>query len=229
MSRNGNAGSILGTALTDGCAGMCNKDASAELEVAFCNKIRSSESEYLKSTNHCSIQFEQSNSGSKHHAPAATTIAATIDTTLLLKGVAGDDATQEDLAVIAKAYVSAYNDVHWNAGHYMSDVEIPFSAGTPLDWSCLRCGNDVRVAGANTLVLDVVAPVIEYTCRRCRRDDDASSTIVGLDNDELARKAVEVAFCKKLRASVSDKLRVTEHCAIVMETVLISDNGNTSA
>jgi hypothetical protein len=213
---------------------MCNKDASAELEVTFCNKIRASGSAYLKAASQCSIQFEQDNNRNsmmkQQPAPAVSDSLASIDTTLILKGVNGATTSKEELAVIAKAYVSAYNDVHWDAGHYMADAEIPFAAGTPLEWTCTRCPDDDSVlAGANTLVLDIVTPVIEWTCTRCP-DDDAADYVVSLENDEHTRKAVEVAFCKKLQASVSDKLRATQLCSVAMETVLSSNNvGKASA
>ena len=51
--------SILMTALSKDCAGLCKKDASAELEVNFCNKIRSAQgSKYLSSAKSCAIQFD---------------------------------------------------------------------------------------------------------------------------------------------------------------------------
>ena len=215
---------------------MCNKDATAELETTFCNKIRASGSAYLKSASHCFIQFEQQDNKVGNNmmkqqkaAPVVSDSLATIDTTLILKGVNGATTSKEELAVIAKAYVSAYNDVHWDAGHYMADAEIPFAAGTPLEWSCTRCPDDDSVhAGATTLVLDIVTPVIQWSCTRCP-DDDAAEYVVSLEDSELTRKAVEVAFCKKLQASVSDKLRATQLCSVAMETVVSSNNGGKSS
>jgi methyl coenzyme M reductase subunit C len=228
---------MLATALTNECGGMCNKDATAELETTFCNKIRASGSAYLKSASHCNIQFEQQDNKKsssmmlkKSHAPVVSESLATIDTTLILKGVNGAATSKEELAVIAKAYVSAYNDVHWDAGHYMADAEIPFVAGTPLEWSCTRCPDDDSArTGANTLVLDLVTPVIQWSCTRCP-DDDAAEYVADLESNELTKKAVEVAFCNKLQASISDKLRATQLCSIAMETIVTSNNmGKVSA
>jgi hypothetical protein len=124
--------SILTTAIKDDCAGLCNKQAVAELEVSFCNKIRASDSEYLKSATSCSLEFEGEEKKAKKHTMTASEPVATLDSTLILKGVAGDATTKDELALIAKAYVSAYNDVHFESGRYLSDAEIPFSAGTPM-------------------------------------------------------------------------------------------------
>jgi hypothetical protein len=44
-----------------------------------------------------------------------------------------------------------------------------------------------------------------------------------LKSTELTRKSVEVAFCKKIQSSVSDKLRATQSCSIAMESILAAD------
>jgi hypothetical protein len=210
--------SLLTTAIVEDCAGLCNKQAVAELEVSFCNKIRNSNSAYLKSASACSLEFD-GNSNKKHTIPSAEQMA-TMDSTLILKGVAGDATTKDELALIAKAYVSAYNDVHWESGHYMSDAEIPFSAGTPTGQLCKYCPDDDSFGGATTLVLDVVTPVVGQLCKYCPDDDASAAQLTDLKSNELTRKAVEVAFCKKIQSSVSDKLRATQSCSVAMEAIL---------
>jgi hypothetical protein len=227
--------SLLTTALVEDCAGLCNKQATAELEVSFCNKIRSSSSSYLKGVNACSIEFDIEG-GKKHTSenitPASDALAV-LDNTLILKGVTGDATTKEELALIAKAFVSAYNDAHWESGHYLSDADVLFSArtrgpskGPPL---CRFCKDDDSAGGATTLVLDIISPVVFPVCRFCRDDDASSVQLKDLKSDELTRKAVEVAFCKKIQASVSDKLKATQSCSIAMESVLEAGATQTTA
>jgi hypothetical protein len=219
--------SLLTTALVEDCAGLCNKEAVAELEVSFCNKIRNSNSAYLKSANACSLEFNTEDN-KKHTIPSADAMA-TMDSTLILKGVAGDATSKEELALIAKAYVSAYNDVHWDSGHYMSDAEIPFSAGTPTGQLCKYCPDDDSFGGATTLVLDIVTPVVGQLCKYCPDDDATAAQLTNLKSNELTRKAVEVAFCKKIQASVSDKLRATQSCTVAMESILAADTKQSTA
>jgi hypothetical protein len=221
--------SLLTTALVEDCAGLCNKQAAAELEVSFCNKIRNSNSAYLKSANSCSLEFDIEGKDNKKHVIASADAMATMDSTLILKGVAGDATTKEELALIAKAYVSAYNDVHWQSGHYMSDAEIPFSAGTPVGQLCKYCPDDDSFGGATTLVLDVVTPVVGQLCKYCPDDDASAAQLTDLKSNELSRKAVEVAFCKKIQSSVSDKLRATQSCSIAMESILAAGAKQTMA
>ena len=84
--------SLLMTAVTEDCAGLCKKDADAELEVIFCNKIRGAEgSKYLNSAKSCAIKFDtKADNNSKHFASNVSNNVATIDSTLILKGVTGD-------------------------------------------------------------------------------------------------------------------------------------------
>ena len=159
------ASSLLTTAVTDDCAGLCNKQAAAELEVSFCNKIMNSDSEYLKAATSCSLDFEGEEKKAKKHALASAEPAATLDSTLVLKGVQAGDVTKDELALIAKAYVSAYNDVNFESGHYMSDAEIPFNTPTTNYPICRYCPDDDSMGGATTLVLDVVTPVVFPICR----------------------------------------------------------------
>jgi hypothetical protein len=205
-SMGGSFESLLTAAFTEECAGLCNKDAAAELEVNFCNKIKSAQgSKYLKSTKSCSIKFDNTDNNAKQVANAASSNnVATIDSTLILKGVAGDATSKDELAIIANAFVSAYNDVHWDANHYLADVEIPFAAGTPDPDSIM--------------------------CKNCR-DDDSMGTqfdIASLKSNDFNKKMVEVAFCKKLQNSVSTKLSVTKSCSIAVESV-IADTASTKA
>ena len=89
----GGAESILIAAVTKDCAGLCKKDADAELEVNFCNKIRGAQgSRYLNSAKSCAIKFhtQADNNSSKNVASNTLNNVATIDSTLILKGVTGD-------------------------------------------------------------------------------------------------------------------------------------------
>lgn len=45
--------------------------------------------------------------------------SSTITTNVALKGVSGK-ASEQDLDFIGKALVASYNDVHWEAGHFMT-------------------------------------------------------------------------------------------------------------
>ena len=226
--------SLLMTAITEDCAGLCKKNAAAELEVNFCNKIRSAQgSKYLSSAKSCAIRFDADNekkSDNKHVASASNTVA-TIDSTIILKGVGAGDATKEEQAILAKAFVSAYNDVHWGANHYLTDAEIPFTAatGSPDSFLCRHCPDDDSMGGAgtaakqtNTLVLDVVTPVEAFLCRHCPDDDSMGSqfNLESLNSNAFDKKAVEVAFCNKIQNSVSDKLAATKSCSIAVESVI---------
>ena len=46
---------------------------------------------------------------------SSSNIVATDDSTIILKGIGAGNATKEEQAILAKAFVSAYNDVHWGA------------------------------------------------------------------------------------------------------------------
>merc|ERR1711988_186505 len=216
--------SILMTALSNDCAGLCEKDAAADLEVNFCNKIRSAQgSKYLSSAKSCSIKYDNDKKQTKHVGTKSSKVG-TIDSTLILKGVNGDVSSKNELAIIAKAFVSAYNDVHWDANHFLADAEIPFSAGTPDPDSimCKFCPDDDSMGGASstkTLVLDVVTPVVGIMCKFCP-DDDSMGSQFDLKTTQFNKKAVEVAFCNKLQNSASDKLSVTKSCSIAVESVI---------
>jgi len=226
--------SLLMTAVTKDCAGLCKKDADATLEVNFCNKIRSAQgSKYLNSAKSCSIKFntDANKKHTKHvkSSPNNSNQVATIDSTLILKGVTGDATSKEELAVIAKAFVSAYNDVHWDANHYLADAEIPFTAGTPDPDSimCKFCPDDDSMGGTSgastkTLVLNVVTPVVGIMCKFCPDDDSMGSQfdMESLKTSEFNKKAVEVAFLNKLQNSVSDKLSGTKSLSIAVESVI---------
>jgi hypothetical protein len=219
----GSSESLLMSAFTKDCAGLCNKDAAAELEVNFCNKIKSAGSKYLNSTKSCSIKFDADAKNTNQVDLNASNNVATIDSTLILKGVAGDATSKEDLAIIAKAFVSAYNDVHWDANHYLADAEIPFSAGSPDSSMCNNCKDDDWMgAMTKTLVLDIVTPVVGGMCNNCKDDDwmGTQFNMATLKSSNFNKKAVEVAFCKKLQNSVSNKLSVTKSCSIAVESVI---------
>ena len=232
-----NANSLLMTAVTDDCAGLCKKDAAAELEVNFCNKIRSANqgSKYLSSAKSCAIRFDADNekksANSSQVVGNGSNKVATIDSTIILKGVGAGDATQEEKALLAKAFVSAYNDVHWGANHYLTDAEIPFTAASasPDGFLCRHCPDDDAMGGAaavakttNTLVFDVVTPVEAFLCRHCPDDDSMGSQfdLQALNSNAFDKKAVEVAFCNKIQNSVSDKLAATQSCSIAVESVI---------
>ena len=203
---------------------LLSKDATAELEVNFCNKIQSAGSKYLNSAKSCSIKFDADAKDTQQVAlkSNASNNVATIDSTLILKGVAGDATSKEDLAIIAKAFVSAYNDVHWDANHYLADAEIPFSAGSPDGGMCNNCIDDDSMgAMTKTLVLDIVTTVVGGMCNNCI-DDDSMGTkfnMATLQSSDFDKKAVEVAFCKKLQNSVSNKWSVTKSCSIAVENI----------
>ena len=213
---------------------LLTSDATAELEVNFCNKIESAGSKYLNSAKSCSIKFDADAKNTQQVAlkSNASNNVATIDNTIILKGVAGDATSKEDLAIIAKAFVSAYNDVHWDANHYLADAEIPFSAGSPDSGMCNNCIDDDSNMDAmtKTLVLDIVTPVVGGMCNNCI-DDDSMGTqfnMATLKSSNFNKKMVEVAFCKKLQNSVSTKLSVTKECFVAVESV-IADTASTKA
>jgi hypothetical protein len=230
------ADSLLMTAVTNDCAGLCKKDAAAELEVNFCNKIRFANqgSKYLSSAKSCAIRFDADNekkSNNNQVVGNGSNKVATIDSTIILKGVGAGDATQEEKALLAKAFVSAYNDVHWGANHYLTDAEIPFTAasGSPESFLCRHCPDDDAMGGAaaaakktNTLVFDVITPVEAFLCRHCPDDDSMGSQfdIEALNSNAFDKKAVEVAFCNKIQNSVSEKLAATKSCSIAVESVI---------
>jgi hypothetical protein len=230
----GSSESLLMSAFTEDCAGLCNKDATAELEVNFCNKIKSAQgSKYLNSAKSCSIKFDADAKNTQQVASKlnAFNTVATIDSTLILKGVAGDATSKEDLAIIAKAFVSAYNDVHWDANHYLADAEIPFSAGSPDSSMCNNCKDDDWMgAMTKTLVLDIVTPVVGGMCNNCKDDDwmGTQFNMATLKSNDFNKKMVEVAFCKKLENSISTKLSATKSCSIAVESV-IADTASTKA
>ena len=207
---------------------LLSKDATAELEVNFCNKIQSAGSKYLNSAKSCSIKFDADAEQVALKANASNNVA-TIDSTLILKGVAGDATSKEDLAIIAKAFVSAYNDVHWDANHYLADAEIPFSAGSPDSGMCNNCIDDDSIAMTKTLVLDIVTPVVGGMCNNCIDDDSLGFNMATLKSSNFNKKMVEVAFCKKLQNSVSAELSLTKKCSIAVESVIQSTDTSTKA
>ena len=210
---------------------LLSKDATAELEVDFCNKIQSAGSKYLNSAKSCSIKFDADAEQVALKSNASNNVAK-IGNTLILKGVAGDATSKEDLAIIAKAFVSAYNDVHWDANHYLADAEIPFSAGSPDSGMCNNCIDDDSIdAMTKTLVLDIVTPVVDGMCNNCK-DDDSMGTqfnMATLKSSKFNKKMVEVAFCKKLQNSVSAELSLTKKCSIAVESVIQSTDTSTKA
>eukprot|EP00536_Pseudo-nitzschia_multiseries_P019606 jgi/Psemu1/293862/fgenesh1_pg.5773_\ len=188
-----------------------------------------------KSSTAKSSSREPEKPGNNKRVSSATNKVATVDSTLILKGVGAGDATKEEQAILAKAFVSAYNDVHWGANHYLADAEIPFTAatGSPDGFLCRHCPDDDAMGGAqqtNTLVLDIVSPVEAFLCRHCPDDDAMGSNfdIESLNSDAFDKKAVEVAFCKKIQNSVSKKLAATKTCSIAVESV-IAANSNSKA
>jgi hypothetical protein len=50
---------------------------------------------------------------------ASAPSSSTITTNVALKGVSGE-VSKQDLDFIGKALVASYNDVHWEAGHFMT-------------------------------------------------------------------------------------------------------------
>merc|ERR1711862_1025431 len=185
-------------------------------------------SKYLSSAKSCSIKFDNdADKTQTKHVGTESSKVGTIDSTLILKGVNGDVSSKKDLATIAKAFVSAYNDVHWDANHFLADAEIPFSAATPDPDSimCKFCPDDDSMGGASstkTLVLDVVTPVVGIMCKFCPDDDSMGSQfdMESLKTSEFNKKAVEVAFLNKLQNSVSDKLSGTKSLSIAVESVI---------
>merc|ERR1711982_28620 len=195
------------------------------------NKIRlANSSKYLSSAKSCSIKFDNdADKEQTKHVGTKSSKVGTIDSTLILKGVNGDVSSKNELAIIAKAFVSAYNDVHWDANHFLADAEIPFTAGTPDPDSimCKFCPDDDSMGGASgastkTLVLDVVTPVVGIMCKFCPDDDSMGSQfdMESLKTSEFNKKAVEVAFLNKLQNSVSDKLSGTKSLSIAVESVI---------
>lgn len=214
--------SLLLTAVSEDCAGLCNKEATAELEVNFCDRIKSSQgSKYLASTTACSIAFDAEVNADKTTETESDNNndpVATLDTTIVLKGVGSGEATQEEQAILAKAFVAAYNDVHWKDNHYLNDAEIPFIAA-----------NDA--SDSNTLVLDIVTPVMiwlwpGFLCRHCPDDDAMGISAADFDvqtirSNAFDKEAIEVAFCRKIQGnSVSKKLAAAESCSLAVETIL---------
>ena len=227
--------SLLLAALTADCAGLCKKDAAAELEVSFCNKIRSANgsSPYLSSAKSCTIRFDANNpEASSKAVPSASTPVATLDSTLILKGVGAGEATQQERAVLAKAFVSAYNDVHWGTNHYLADAEISLVASTnkndPDGFLCRHCPDDDsmggRAASANTMILDIVTPVEAFLCRHCPDDDAMGNNgfdANALESGAFDKKALEVAFCRKIQNNpVSAKLASVQSCSLAVETII---------
>ena len=233
----GAANSMLMAAITNDCAGLCKKDASPELEVNFCNRIQTAQgSAYLSSAKACAIRFDADNETIEphQHVQVADQKVATLDTTIILKGVAADkEVNQGEQAILAKAFVSAYNYVHWSANHYLSDAEIPFVAATdPSGFLCNHCPDDDSMGGqvrdTNTLVFNIVTPVEAFLCNHCPDDDAMGSqfdTSV-LTSNAFDKKAVEVAFCKKLQKSPSTKLASAKSCSLAVETVVVDNKNN---
>jgi hypothetical protein len=56
-----------------------------------------------------------------------------LDTKVALKGVRGEPSV-EDMEIIGKALVASYNDVHWQAGHFLTGSY----ETEPVGWSCTR-------------------------------------------------------------------------------------------
>eukprot|EP00535_Pseudo-nitzschia_heimii_P012686 CAMPEP_0197195966 /NCGR_PEP_ID=MMETSP1423-20130617/32104_1 /TAXON_ID=476441 /ORGANISM="Pseudo-nitzschia heimii, Strain UNC1101" /LENGTH=468 /DNA_ID=CAMNT_0042649729 /DNA_START=100 /DNA_END=1507 /DNA_ORIENTATION=+ len=235
--------SLLLTGLTRDCAGLCHADAAAELEASFCDKVRSGArgSAYLASAKSCAIRFDaDADASSGKAAPQqASAFVADIESTLILKGVGAGEATEEERAVLVKAFVSAYNDVHWDANHHLTDAKIAMikssSNDDPDGFLCRHCPDDDSMGGraaaetnadpTSTMILDIVTPVEAFLCRHCPDDDAAGSAgfdSKALESDAFDRKALEVAFCSKIQSNpVSSKLATVRSCNLAIETVIV--------
>ena len=221
--------SLLLQAVTEDCAGLCHEEATKELESNFCDRIQSGSSDYLKSADSCSITFhvnDENISSNDNDKPAAPETVATIGSTIILKGAGAGETTQEEKALLAKAFVSAYNDVHWDANHYLSDAEIPFVANSAI-------ANEN--ASINTLVLEVQTPVLiwlwpGFLCRHCPDDDAMGTNLVGADElslDSEKKTAVEKLFLHKIQSSVSEKLAGTHSVSFAIDSVVASSETKT--
>ena len=192
-------------------------EITPEMQVAFCNRIRSSGSEYLKSATSCTLGHKSQ--GTKKSVNAAIAPIGVVDTTLVVKGVEGGIQSAADRAVIAKAYTAAYNQMHWSNNHYLSEPE---AKSTDLSWTCNFCDDDDDRAQAITSVIEVASPVVEWTCNFCDDDDDrkAKNAVVGWtcnfcdDDDDRAKdiftaKSMEKDILAKIQAAGGKFAKVT--------------------
>eukprot|EP00536_Pseudo-nitzschia_multiseries_P003621 jgi/Psemu1/284534/fgenesh1_pg.56_\ len=117
-----------------------------------------------------------------------------------------------------------------------------FEVKTPVGFLCRHCPDDDAM-GTDSLLMtavtedcaglckkDAAAELEAFLCRHCPDDDAMGSNfdIESLNSDAFDKKAVEVAFCKKIQNSVSKKLAATKTCSIAVESV-IAANSNSKA
>jgi hypothetical protein len=190
-------------------AGFYDKAAALELKDLFCNKIRSSSSgsDYLQSITDCSIEIVSSTGTLVSKSPLLTdaSVLATLDWTIVLEGIDKGIATHNELDLVGlmnRAFISTYNDIHWENGLYLSGLETPLSIST-LDTSAN--GNMMLISSS---IMNVITDSI---CQNCQnRASESFSQLMDIE-------AMENAFCKKIRSIVSEtKLEAINFCAILL-------------
>jgi DNA-binding protein YbaB len=131
-----------------------------------------------------------------------------------------EDASLEDLEVIEKSAIAAYNSAYEIAGYSLKSFEAQLSATVPdmADWmpDCRFCPPDDDAAALNKqtpekglLLLATVQSSWNPDCRFCPPDDDASAIKQNLGD---LHKDFENKFCASLRALGSANLANARDC-----------------
>lgn len=135
------------------------------------------------------------------------------------------EATEDDMYIISKSIVNAYNEVNTLSGSFILafDVETSFRGklfGEKKPWMCSLCPDDAsatvdleEATNESQIITARIAsqwrPRNKWGCRYCPDDD---SLTVGSASD--THKVFENKFCADIRSSGSDNLSNASGCAI---------------
>ena len=145
---------------------------------------------------------------------------------VILKGAAGELAA-EDMEFIRKALVASYNNVHWEAGHYMTGSHAVDFKG-PNSFLCRHFPDDDSMGSTAVTSIFEVKTSVGFLCRHCPGEDAMGTdsllmAAVTKDCAGLCKKdanaELEVNFCNKIWSSAqgSKYFSFAKSCAICFD------------
>ena len=140
-------------------------------------------------------------------APSAS--ARSLETKVKLEGVNGEPSSI-DLNILGRALVSSYNDLHWEAGRYLSTGHSAELVGQ----SCSGCPDDDMTPGLDF----AVNTKIDNTNMDKNTGNRALSVVIRKEGRESTPEEVlgmlEEALCNKLRNSGSSYFGAARECSL---------------
>ena len=150
--------------------------------------------------------------------------ARSTDTRLIIQGLL-HAASEEDLEIIGKTVVAAYNKEYGPYGHsiqaFKSSTSVTVSQIPGIhDPSCRLCPNDDAVVteGQTEIVFGQVSQIPgihDPSCRLCPNDDVTFMELNGADIEQV-HQSFEDKFCAKLRSSGSANLANVKDCSFAI-------------